>query len=249
MFSVKQILLAILVSLIGVACRTSQPSDAARIHAQKSSELVAWLNWEQLPEDLKDRDPFFLEATCNELVARREVNFLLASLNTSNNEEVRKLLVSSVLYHIDDRRIYDAFTQRLNDKEDEESYYVANYLAKQGNTAALATLNNHYFQYPVSSWQWSYTVELFGKYKFMPATTNLVESLNAAFLNLSAAACNALQEIFPDSPRHFAGPTDARNYYIKRLNEAPNKSDAANPAMAPWQQSTDHWRGVADPGR
>ena len=99
-------------------------------------------------------------------MARHEVDFLLASLDASNNEEVRKWLVSGVLYHIDDPRIYDAFTRRLNDKEDEESYYVANYLAKQGNTAALATLNRHYFQYPVSSWQWSYTVELFGKYRY-----------------------------------------------------------------------------------
>lgn len=229
MRDVKQIILAILVGLMGTACRTSQPSDAAKFHAQKSSELVAWLNWELLPEDIKDRDEFVFQAICDELVARHEVDFLLASLDASNNEEVRKWLVSGVLYHIDDPRIYDAFTRRLNDKEDEESYYVANYLAKQGNTAALATLNRHYFQYPVSSWQWSYTVELFGKYRFMPATTNLVESLNAASLNLSVAACNALHEIFPDSPGHFSGPTEARNYYIKRLSEAPNKPDAANP--------------------
>ena len=218
MLGIKQIILAILIGLSGTACRTSQPSDAARIHAQKSSELVAWLNPKLLPEDLKDRDPFFFQAVCDELVARREVNFLLASLDTSTNEDARECLVSGVLYHIDDRRIYDNFANRLDDKEDEESYYIANYLAKRGNTAALATLNRHYFQYPVSSWQWSYTVELFGKYRYMPATTNLVESLDAAFLNLSGAACNALQEIFPDSPRHFRGPTEAKNYYSKRLN-------------------------------
>ncbi len=218
MLGIKQIILAILVGLLGTACRTSQPSDAARIHAQKSSELIAWLNWKRLPEDLKDRDPFFSAAICDELVARREVDFLLASLDASTNEDVREALVSRVLYQIDDRRIYDYFANRLDDKEDEESYYIANYLAKQGNPAALATLNRHYFRYPVSSWQWSYTAELFGKYRYMPATTNLVESLDAASLNLSGAACNALQEIYPDSPRHFTGPTEARNYYTKRLN-------------------------------
>jgi len=218
MLGFKQIVPAILVGLFGMSCRTSQPSDEARIHTEQSSELVAWLNPKLLPEDLKDRDPFFFQAVCDELVARREVSFLLASLDTSTNENVRDWLVSGVLYYIDDRRIYDNFANRLDDKEDEESYYIANYLAKRGNTAALATLNRHYFQYPVSSWQWSYTVELLGKYRYMPATTNLVESLDAAFLNLSGAACNALQEIFPDSPRHFRGPTEAKNYYSKRLN-------------------------------
>lgn len=219
---VKQIVLAVLVGVVLPACRTPQTSDAARIHIQKSSKLVTWLNWERLPEDLKDRDPFFAEAICDELAARREVGFLLASLNASTNEDVRTCLVSAVLYRMDDDRVYDAFAQHLSDKEDEESYYVASYLATRGNTVALATLNRHYFQYPVSSWQWSYTAEIFGKFKYMPAATNLVESLDAASLNLSAAACNALQEIYPDSPRNFSGPTEAKNYYIKRLGDAPH---------------------------
>jgi len=218
MLGIKQIILAILIGLLGTACCTSQPSDAARIHAEKSSELVAWLNPKLLPEDLKDRDPFFFQTVCDELAARREVDFLLASLDTSTNDYFQEWLLSGVLCQINDRRIYDNFASRLDDKKDEESYYIADYLARRGNTAALATLNKHYFQYPVSSWQWSYTVELFGKYRYMPATTNLVESLNAASLNLSGAACNALQEIFPDSPRHFMGPTEAKSYYTKRLN-------------------------------
>lgn len=222
MRTVKQIILAILVTLLGMACRTNRLSDAARIHMQKSSELIAWLNWERLPKDLSDRDPFFYQTICDELVARCEADFLLASLDASNNEDFRKWLVSGVLYYIDDRRIYDAFAGRLDDKEEEESYYVAHYLAKRGNTAALATLNRHYFKYPVSSWQWSYTAELFGKYRYMPAASNLVESLDAASLNVSAAACNALREMFPDSPRYFSGPTEARAHYIERLSKAPN---------------------------
>jgi hypothetical protein len=223
MSGLKQLILAIFLGLVVTACQTTQNSDAARIHSQKSSELVTWLNWERLPEDLKDRDPFFAEAICDELLVRREVGFLLDSLNASTNEDVRTRLVSAVLYRIDDSRVYDAFSQRLSDKEDEESYYVASYLAKRGNSAALSTLNRHYFQYPVSSWQWSYTVELFGKFRYMPAATNLVESLDAAAsLNLSAAACDALGEIYPDSPRHFEGPTEAKNYYIKRFIEAPH---------------------------
>ena len=127
------------------------------------------------------------------------------------------MLVSRVLYQIDDERIYKAFAIRLDDKETEESYYVANYLAKHGHTAALATLNKHYFRYPVSSWQWSYTVELFGKYKYQPAVNNLIASLDAASWNVAQAACDALRALFPDSPAHFDGPVEAKDYYINQL--------------------------------
>jgi len=217
MLGIKQIILAILIGLLGTACRTSQPSDTARIHAQKSSELIAWLNPEWVPDNLKDRDVSFFQAVCDELVTRHEVDFLLASLDTSTNDYFQEWLLSGVLCQINDRKIYDNFASRLDDKEDEESYYIADYLARRGNTGALATLNRHYYRYPVSSWQWSYTVELLGKYRYKPATTNLVKSLDAASLNVSAAACNGLQDIFPDSPRHFSGPTEAKNYYLKRL--------------------------------
>ena len=126
--------------------------------------------------------------------------------------------MSHVLYQIQDDRIYYAFAGRLNEKETEESYYVANYLAKRGHESALATLNRHFWQYPVSSWQMSYTAELFGKYKYQPALSNLVDCLDAASLNLAAAACEALREFYP-GPRRFATPEEAKEYYVKRLRE------------------------------
>lgn len=221
MSSVKQIILAISIGLVVTACRTTQTSDAPRIHAQKSPELVAWLDWQQRPEDLKDRDPFFNTAVCDELVARREVDFLLISLNATTNDDAREWLVSDVLYRINDHKVFEALTQRLGDKEDRESYYVALYLAERGDTTALATLNRHDFHYQVSSYEWASAVEAFGKFKYTPAVTNLVDSLDAASLNVSAAACNALHKFYPDSPAHFYGPAEAQDYYNKRLGEAP----------------------------
>jgi hypothetical protein len=225
MNGVKQIILAVLVGLMATACRTTQtpdvtPSDVARIHIQKSSALVTWLDWEQRPEDLKDRDPFFAEAICDELVTRHEVDFLLASLNAATNDDAREWLVSDVLYSIDDHRVFEAFARRLGDKDDRESYYVALYLAEHGDTAALATLNRHYYHYAVASFEWASAVEAFGKFRYLPAATNLVDSLDAASLNVSAAACNSLHELYPNSPRHFYGPTEAKNYYSKRLSKA-----------------------------
>jgi hypothetical protein len=230
MSKVKQIFLVVVVGLAVTACRTSQTADAARVHAQKSAELVTWLDPDQLPQKLQRREESIEEAVCKELVARHEVDFLLASLNSSTNVDVREPLVADVLYRIDDRRIYDAFAQRLGDREDAESYFVAAYLAHRGNPAALATLNRHYYRYPVSSWQWSYTVEAFGIFKYQPAVTNLIDSLDAASLNISAAADHALREIYPEAPKTFAGPGEARDYYLKRLREMPEQALPATPA-------------------
>jgi hypothetical protein len=210
--------LVILLSLAGVGCRTAVSSSDS-ISAQDSRVLINWLCWARAPKAIKRDHPGLPYEICDELLSRREVDLLVASLDNMSDEESRTLLVSRVLYQIDDDRIYKAFAARLDDKETEESYYVANYLAKRGNTAALATLNRHYFSYPVSSWQWSYTAALFGLYKYKPAATNLVESLDAASLNLSSAACDALHAMYPSSPAHFATSTEARDYYSSRVAE------------------------------
>ena len=216
------LLSAILACLVTTACRTVAPYDAAEIHAQKSSTLIAWLNEQQLPDDenLTNQGDTFLPDICSELLARRQVNFLLDELNASNTPDANEWLVSGVLYCIDDRRVYDAFIARLSDKEDRESYYIALYLAQRGNTAALATLNRHYFKYPVASFEWEVAVAAFGKFRYMPAASNVVDSLNAANLGLAGTACGTLQEMFPDSPRKFISPAEAEIYYKKRLNDS-----------------------------
>lgn len=211
----------ILICLAVTGCRTSVPSDdIAEIKAAKSSTLIAWLNEKQLPEDesLTNLSDTFFPAICNELVARHQVNFLLSELNASNTPYASEWLVSEVLCQIDDRRIYNTFALRLGDKEDRESYYTALYLAQRGNVPALATLNRHYFQYPVASFEWAEAVDAFGKYRFMPAASNIVGSLDAASFNLVGSASIALQKMFPDSPKKFIGPSEAEEYYTKRLN-------------------------------
>ncbi|HTV41760.1 MAG TPA: hypothetical protein VMF08_14355 [Candidatus Sulfotelmatobacter sp.] len=214
------LLSAILVCLVATSCRTTPPSEAAEIHAQKSSTLIAWLNEQQLPEDenLTNQADDFQPSICAELVARRQVNFLLDELDASNTPDASTWLVSDALCCIDDRRIYNAFVPRLNDQEDRESFYIALYLAQRGNTSALATLNRHFYQYQVASYEWAAACDAFGKFKYMPAASNLVDCLDTPFLNASAAACNALQKMYPGSPKRFYDPSEAEHYFKKRLN-------------------------------
>jgi hypothetical protein len=219
---------AILVCLATAGCQMSSPSDAARIHAQKSSTLVVWLNG-KLPNDLAGADPMFSAEICEELVARHQVNFLLSQLNATNSPDAREWLVSHVLFCINDRRIYNTFVHRLSDKEDRENYYIALYLAQRGNMQALATLNRHYFQYPVASFEWEVAVAAFGKFTYMPAVTNVYGDLNAANLGLAGTAYGALQEMFPGSPTNLGSPLAAEVYFGKRLDQLTNTQAISGP--------------------
>jgi hypothetical protein len=218
----KQAIFAILICLgAGVGCKTCPPSEIAMIHAQKSSTLIEWLNETHLPNGYQP-DPVFSSEICSELSARHQVDFLLGQLDASNSPDAREWLVSDVLRSINDRRIYKAFSERLSDKEDRDSYYIALYLAQRGNASALATLNRHYFQYPVASYEWEVAVAAFGKFRYMPAATNVYGDLNAGDLGLAGTACGALQEMFPDSPRKFVSPAEAEAYFGKRISGITN---------------------------
>ena len=218
----KRAIFAILICLgTGAGCRTGPPSETAMIHAQKSSKLIEWLNGTHLPDGYQP-DPVFSSEICSELSARHQVDFLLGQLNASNSPDAQEWLVANVLRSIDDRRIYRAFSERLSDKEDRESYYIALYLAQRGNVAALATLNRHYFQYPVASFEWEVAVRAFGKFRYMPAATNVYGDLRAANLGLAGNSYGALQEMFPGSPRNLNSPLAAEVYFGKRLDDITN---------------------------
>lgn len=224
MHGCKHIIFAILTCLAVTGCQSHPTSEAREIHAQRSSTLVAWLNEEQLPENenLTNQDDEFFPDICSELSARHQVDFLLDQLNAKNSPESREWIVSNVLFGMNDHRIYGAFLKKLSDKEDRENYYIALYLAQRGNMQALATLNRHYFQYPVASFEWEVAVAAFGKFAYMPAVTNVYGDLNAANLGLAGTAYGSLQEMFPGSPTNLGSPLAAEVYFGKRLDQLTN---------------------------
>ena len=124
-----------------------------------------------------------------------------------------------MLYQIHDPAVVAAFKRRLAESEREEDYYVANYLGELGDVKALEILNRHYFRYPVSSLKWSFTASLFGKFNYRPAIPNLIDSLNAASLNLAGAALESLQALYPGAPTHFKTLAEAQEYFENQANE------------------------------
>jgi len=230
------LILLLIISMSGLAASQWD----SRLHSTKTGVLIAWLDWEHMPEDMK-QDEEVSGAICRELKARREVPVLVTAYTSSTNPAVRCHLVSEVLYWIDDKRVERAFSEHVSEQEDEETYYMLLYLARRGSTNALDILNRHYFHYLVSSWQWSAAVTLFGKHKYKPAITNLVESLDAASLNVSAAACVSLGQIFPDAPKKFRDPDEAKRFYEERIKRSPNPTvqrTGANPSATETQRTS-----------
>jgi HEAT repeat protein len=191
--------------------RTFRSKDSASLVRMLATSLDA-------PQDIPDGETPYL-AICEILLERRQTEFLVNAYRQSSNESVRGYLATRGLYQIDEPSVLELFRSRLSEKEDEEACYITIYVAETGDTKALEILNRHYFQYPVSSWQWADTVELFGKFGYRPAIPNLVDSLNAASLNLACAACASLKQLYLDAPRELSGPTSAREYFSKRAGE------------------------------
>ena len=219
--------------LLTIATGTAAGGEVVKLQELPTDELLALLAtpYAELPAAHKEEEDLYGEI-CAVLLARREVSVLLDGLAHCPGTAGRDYLVSRVLYHIQDAAIADAFEKRLGEGESEEDYYIANYLAKSGNRRPLEVLNRHYFRYPVSSWQWSYTAALFGKYGYRPAIPNLIWSLDAASLNLVGEAWGSLKLLYPDSPREFESPSAAKSYFQERFTAEANRLGDQTPARS-----------------
>ena len=146
-----------------------------------------------------------------------KVGILLGRLAQSNDETERAEIVGTDLWDESDPRIEKAYVQRLSRGRTAEDLGVAWYLAKRGNRDALRFLNDNYYQYPVSSWDWSYVIRVFAQQKYEPAIPNLIWSLRSASLNLGGEAYAALRVFYPDPPGDLPSPEAAYQYFKKRF--------------------------------
>ena len=145
--------------------------------------------------------------------------FLFSQFQARGDMEQKSGIIHA-LYHIDDPEVA-AFFQKLVEehyRDGEELYYPLNYLAKQCDQNALRVLSGNgkggYKGVPACM-QWATTVELFGKCQYKPAVPYLIDSLNAACLNIGGAADDSLRAIFPGSPT-FDSPMKEQAYFRHR---------------------------------
>lgn len=148
----------------------------------------------------------------DELVRRKQIAPLIEAFENPLDQD-QQLIVAESLFYIDDDTIAPTFKNHVSSDINDTMYFCLNYLAKRGDQEALQILNNNYFQYGVSSAQWADTVQWFGKYKYKPAIPNLINSLNAASLNLVGAAQESLGQIFAGPHPEFKTIEEMKVYF------------------------------------
>lgn len=136
----------------------------------------------------------------------------------SNSNDLLSYELYGLLLEIGDSRVERVFRRSAKGKNTVPTYLSLKRLGEQGEKWALRILNKNYQDYPVSSLEWAEIVMIFGKHRYREAAENLVESLDAASLNLASAAHEALCEIFPDAARATAsfqgGPQEAQRFWM-----------------------------------
>lgn len=201
---------------------TTPPFDSTRLTSYTTSELINYLTLKSINWYFKNRGEVIEFVIEKELIRRKDISKMINAFKNPKDSFQKEEMVN-VLYQFDDPIISETFKKFINSNElSKTMYYCLNYLAKKGDMAALKILNKNYFGYPVSSLQWSYTVKLFGKYQYKPATDNLIWSLNAASLNLVDAAFKSLYMLYPDAPHDYDSLEDAQKgfkEYIIQLKE------------------------------
>jgi hypothetical protein len=158
----------------------------------------------------------------NELVARKPVALLIQTYRDSQDSTARES-ISETLYNISDPRITIFMRQVLTD--DDDDWYPKNYLAKRGDEQAMEILAKKR-SYPMPSYQWAESLEIFGKYSFRPAIPCLMGWADAASLNAADAAIGSLRKLCPGSPKDFSSPEAAQAYFKKRYAD-----DGCRPGM------------------
>jgi len=184
----------------------------SKIKKYSTKELLQYLslksiNWqyERYQNDIR----FIIR---DELVRRKQIAPLIKAFENPLDED-QQLIVAQALFYTDDNRIAPTFKKHISSEINDTMYFCLNYLAKRGDKEALKILNDNYFQYGVSSFQWADTVQWFGKYKYRPAIPNLIDSLNAASLNLVDAAQESLEQIFDGPHPKFKTIEEMKNYF------------------------------------
>ncbi len=191
-----------------------RPIEWARLSEYSTEELLAYLTLEYVNWHYEHTGE--AEARWeiqDELSTRADDLPLLLEAFAHPVDAFQQKSVAEVVRRFDDPAVLAAFEKHPTDGEDRVAWYCLQYRAERDDTEALRILNEHYGDYPVSSAEWAETAALFGEFGYRPAIPNLIESLDAASLNLAGAACVSLEKLFPGPHPDLEGPSAAKRYF------------------------------------
>ena len=182
-------------------------------HPYSTEELLQYASYPSLNWQYETYGVEVEWTVIRELVKRKETNKLLRAFEHPV-DKFQEEVVARALREIDADAIYPVFKRRINHDVTKTMYACLNYLAKRGDEEALKILNDNYFKYG-SSLEWAETVEWFGRYKYKPAIPNLINSLDAASLNLVGSAQWSLEQIFKGPHPEFKSIGEMKRYFEK----------------------------------
>lgn len=147
--------------------------------------------------------PTYLVDVVIELVRRRAGRDLLDAF-AKKNDWIQLHWIVFALSLLHDSEIDSIMAQYAQTSwgglKNGKGFLAAIYLAEQGRCLGLEVLNRHYDELPISSLERVHVVSLFGKYRYLPAARNLVETIDAMLVTLGDATLEALSEMYPDAP-------------------------------------------------
>jgi hypothetical protein len=184
--------------------------------ACSQEQLIFLLSSEGINRYWPDIDPVGVQEEAGKRVALEE---LLEALRRSHDSAQRQA-ITDILYSREDARIAATFRSLLGDGEDRAAYWMACYLAERGDERALAALNKSYHSWPVSSLEIATATRLFGDRFYYPAAPRLIDSLNAASLNLADAALKSLLKLYPGAkPDDIDSIAHAQSHFRNRAGK------------------------------
>lgn len=207
----------VLISLLSMSLYSSEyiVFEKNKIKQYSDEKLVYFLSSSYINEyfEKTNVDPYEdIAIIVNEMIKRKNIPFLLKWFKKSVDDE-QKLSLLTILMGFDDPGIEEAFKKYLNSDKTKINHYCLYYLAKKGNRKALKILNENFTAYPISSYEFSVTVKLFGLYKYKPAVKNLINGLDFASLNMVDACMESLDKIMNLKKKSFNNSVEAREYY------------------------------------
>lgn len=203
-------------------CAEYKPLSSEEVKAKSSAELVNLIIDECILWNGPDPGNS-TELVEDELVRRKAIQDILLAFGNFKSDFGASYHLVDMFERIGGVEVEKAFKQYADHSTTILAYLSLKHFAKKGERWALERLNKHYFEYPVSSLEWSEIATLFGKYRYEPAAENLANSVNAASMNLGAAAHDALCKIYPKAAKDFEGPGLAEQYWLEYIKNKKNK--------------------------
>jgi hypothetical protein len=137
-----------------------------------------------------------LSTTLAELKKREALPPMMSAYKARGSRDAAALVW--VMAQMQDPKSKSLLQEIGKQKPSEASYWANQGLAKSGDRSAMARLLKERGKWPVPSIAWAETLHLLGEQGYYPASTYLIQMIDAPNLNAAQGAVDALRRLYPE---------------------------------------------------